>query len=109
MFRVHMTRSAEDDIAAILHYLLSQQAGSAAEALWNSLEEALNSLHEWPLRGHVPPELAEFPDKHIREIHVDVYRVMYRIADDQVFVLFIADRRRDIQKALLDRALRFGL
>ncbi|MDR2744124.1 MAG: type II toxin-antitoxin system RelE/ParE family toxin [Desulfovibrio sp.] len=109
MFSVHLSKLAEDGLNAIMDYLLSQDADSATLELWENFEDAFNSLREFPSRGHLPPELHEYPDKHIREIHVGVYRVIYRIRNNEVFVLFIADSRRDIQKLLLDRALVFGL
>jgi toxin ParE1/3/4 len=108
MFTVHITKLAEDDLNAIIDYLLFQDADSVALELWEDFEAAFNSLREFPSRGHLPPELHEYPDKRIREMHVGVYRVIYRIRNNEVFVLFIADSRRDIQKLLLDRALTFG-
>jgi toxin ParE1/3/4 len=109
MFAVHVTQAAMDDLSSILDYLLGQDAVSAASALWQDFEDAFDSLRELPLRGHIPPELADHPDKRIREIHVSVYRLVYRIIHDEVFILFIVDGRRDMQKSLVERALRFGL
>jgi len=105
---VHITRRAEEDITAVLDYLLAQDAASAAVLLWRNFEEAFASLKRYPARGHMPPELQDYPDKRIRETHVDVYRLIYRYFDQDVYILFIADGRRDIQDALLERVLRFG-
>lgn len=109
MFSVQITKAAEDDVAAIINYLLAQGADDVAAELWEGFEEAFRTLRTFPLRGHTPPELAEYPDKHIRELHVSVYRLIYRVIREEVFILFVADGRRNIAKALLDRALRFGL
>ncbi len=109
MFSVQITKAAEDDIAAIIDYLLAQDAGDVAAELWGNFEEAFRTLRTFPLRGHMPPELAEYPDKRIKEIHVSVHRLIYRVIQEDVSILFIVDGRRNITKALLDRALRFGL
>lgn len=109
MFSVHITKAAEDDLDAVMDYLLVQGADAVAVELWQDFEEAFAALQTLPLRGHTPPELVEHPDKRIREIHVSVYRLVYRVVRDEVFILFIADGRRDIEKTLIERALRFGL
>jgi len=41
-----------------------------------------------------------------REIHVKVYRIMYQITGDDIFVHCILDGRRDIQDLLQKRLLR---
>ena len=105
---VHVTRHAEEDIVAILDYLLAQDAASAAADLWRRFDEAFASLQRYPARGHVPPELLEYPDRRIRELHVGVYRLIYRYFEQDVYILFVADGRRNIQDALLERVLRFG-
>lgn len=109
MFGVHVTKAAEGDIESAIDYLLSQGADDAALGLWQAFEEAFASLKKLPLRGHFPPELGEHPDKRIREIHVSVYRLIYRVIENEVYILFVSDGRRDIQKTLLERALRFGM
>ena len=94
------------DIAAIIDYWVGQEA--YANDLWSKFEKAFASLRKFPMRGHIPPELAEYPDKRIREIHVNPYRLIYRIMDKQLYILFVVDGRRDIQSSLMERALRFG-
>jgi toxin ParE1/3/4 len=108
MFTVHVTRYAEEDIAAIMDYLLAQDAAPTAADLWRRFEDAFASLKQFPARGHVSPELQEYPGKHVRELHVGVYRLIYRYSEQDVYILFVADARRNIQDALLERALRFG-
>jgi toxin ParE1/3/4 len=109
VFAVYITQAAESDIEAAVDYLLSQDADAAAASLWQEFEDAFATLKNLPLRGHVPPELEGYPDKHIREIHSNVYRLIYRIIGHDVYILFVAHGRRDIQKTLIDRVLRFGM
>ena len=109
MFTVHIASAAEGDMEAALDYLLAQDARGAALDLWQAFEKAFASLEMFPLRGHVPPELHFYPDKRIREVHVYAYRLSYRVVEEDVYILFVADGRRDIQQALIERALRFGM
>jgi toxin ParE1/3/4 len=106
-YSIQITREAENDITSTLEYLLAQNASQAARELWQDFEKAFASLNKFPLRGLLPPELFEYPDKRIREIHAGAYRIMYRVSDRNIYILFVADRRRNIQTTLLDRALRF--
>ena len=105
-WQVFTTQGAETDIDSIISYLLAQDESESATRLLAELAETLDSLSTFPLRGHLPPELSEHPDKNIREVHVSAYRVIYRVIAQDVFIIFVADGRRNIQQALLTRALR---
>ena len=105
-YQVSITQGAEADIASIIDFLLAQGDEGFAEQLLLEFSDAFKSLEQLPSRGHYPPELAELPDKAIRELHVSVYRLIYRIVGGDVFILFVADGRRNIQQALINRALR---
>ena len=108
MYKVQITRQAEEDVNSIIDYLLSQEALAAVRELWSEFEKAFTSLDKFPLRGHVPPELSEYPDKRIREVHASVYRIIYRVTGKQVHVLAVFDGRRDLQSILVERALRIN-
>ena len=68
------------------------------------MEAAFEGLAEFPLRGRYPTELAEIGILEYREVSVTPYRVIYLLSGDYVYVLVIADGRRDLQ-ALLERRL----
>ena len=107
-YQVSITQGAEADISSIVDYLLTQNEAELAAQLLQEFAKAFNSLEQLPHRGHFPPELAELPNKHIRELHVSVYRLIYRIIEQDVLILFVADGRRNIQQALVNRALRLN-
>ena len=107
-YQVSITQGAEADISSIVDYLLTQNEAELVAQLLQEFAKAFNSLEQFPHRGHFPPELAELLDKHIRELHVSVYRLIYRIIEQDVLILFVADGRRNIQQALVNRALRLN-
>ena len=107
-YQVIITQGAEADISSIVDYLLAQDEGELAAQLVLEFAEVFKSLEKLPHRGHFPPELAELPDKNIRELHVSAYRLIYRIAEQNALILFVADGRRNIQQALVNRALRLN-
>ncbi|MBP6724717.1 MAG: type II toxin-antitoxin system RelE/ParE family toxin, partial [Halioglobus sp.] len=59
---------------------------------------------ENPQRGAYPKELMAIGLREYREIFFKPYRIIYRVMDKKVYVMVIADGRRDMQ-ALLQRRL----
>ena len=57
-----------------------------------------------PERGSNPRELLDLGVREHRQLLFKLYRMIYRVMDDTVYVLVIADGRRDIP-ALLERRL----
>lgn len=103
-FAVELTQGAEDDLEAIHAFLAEYRGADDAEALLDSLLEKIATLEQYPLRGSVPKELEALGIREFRQILLHHYRLIYRVAGSKVFVLVIADGRRDMQ-ALLERRL----
>ena len=57
-----------------------------------------------PQRGTYPKELLAIGLREYREIFFKPYRIIYRVMNQNVYVMVIADGRRDMQ-ALLQRRL----
>jgi toxin ParE1/3/4 len=62
-------------------------------------------LSESPERGAYPKELLALGIRDYREIFFKPYRILYRVLDKNVYVLLIADGRRDMQSLLQRRLL----
>ena len=62
------------------------------------------NLSEQPQRGSYPKELLEIGVREYREVFFKPYRIIYRVAENNVYVLVIADGRRDM-RMLLERRL----
>ena len=104
-----MTRLADRDVAEAIRYLIEKFEFQAAKDFVEEIERAMQSLEKYPFRCPVPRELKDFPDNSIREILVFSHRLIYRIIDSDVFVLFVPHGKRSIEDELVMRALRFGL
>ena len=74
------------------------------DVLLDRLLAAIETLETFPLRGSVPRELDALGIREFRQILVEPYRLIYRVVGKTVFVMVIADGRRDMQ-ALLERRL----
>jgi len=103
-FEVELTQGAEDDLEAIHRYLAGHRSPSTAETLLDAFLERIATLEPQPERGSVPAEFEALGIREFRQILLDPYRLIYRVLDGKVFILVVADGRRDMQ-ALLERRL----
>ena len=104
-FDVELTQGAEDDLEAIYDYLAENRSVDDAEALLDALLEKVAMLERFPLRGNVPKELDALGIREFRQVQLWPYRLIYRVAGGTVFILLIADGRRDMQTLLEARLL----
>jgi toxin ParE1/3/4 len=103
-FEVELTQGAEDDLEAIYHYLAENRGTDDADALLEAFLDKIAKLERYPLRGSVPKELEALGIREFRQILLHHFRLIYRVVGSKVFILVIADGRRDMQ-ALLERRL----
>ncbi len=104
-FRVLWTLSAVQDLEAMAAYI-ARDSLRAADRLLKRMEERAVSLETTPKRGRIVPELAAFGMQDWRELIARPHRLIYRVADDRVYVLAVLDARRDLEDLLLERLLR---
>ena len=103
-FLVQLTHDAARDLEEICDYIDRHDAPDRADHVLEQIEKAFHSLSEHPHRGNSPKELLDIGLREYREIFFKPYRIIYRVMGDNVYVLVIADGRRDMQ-ALLQRRL----
>lgn len=104
LLAVELTRGAEDDLEAIHAYLAGHRSAEDADALLDAFLKKIETLERYPARGAVPKELETLGIRDFRQVLLELYRLIYRIVGEKVFILLIADGRRDMQ-ALLERRL----
>src|SRR3954470_4777194 len=103
-FAAKLTRGAEDEREKLFDHLAEQGSPAIADALLDSILEKIDALERSPHRGGVPKELAELGIRTFRQIVLPPYRIIHRVIGQEVFILLVADGRRDMQ-ALLERRL----
>ncbi len=69
------------------------------------IEEAFRGLAEHPYRGSYPRDLLDIGIRKYREVFFKPYRIVYRTVGATVYVLVIADGRRDMRSLLQRRLL----
>ncbi len=105
-FAVLLTDDAAHDLEALCDYIEQHDVPGKADYVLEQIEKALNSLSENPQRGACPKELQAVGLREFREILFKPYRIIYRVMEKKVYVLLIADGRRDMQSLLQRRLLR---
>ena len=102
---VQLTDDAVEDLAEIYDYLGRHQSPARANDVLEQIESRFFSLSEYPRSGSHPKELLHVGIQEYREVLSYPYRIIYRVLHEQVFVLVIADGRRDMQTLLQRRLL----
>lgn len=105
-FTVHLVEDAEKDLLDIYQYIAVNDSVEQADRLLDHLEETVQKLETFPLRGHIPSELERIGVFDFKEINYKPFRIIYEIRESEVFVHCILDGRRDLQELLQKRVLR---
>ena len=104
-FPVFLTDDAARDLEDLCDYIDLHDVPGKADYVLEQLEKAFSSLSEKPHRGAYPKELLSIGVREYREIFFKPYRIIYRVIENNVSVLLIADGRRDMQTLLQRRLL----
>lgn len=106
-FTVFLTDDAARDLEALFNYINLHDSQQKAEYVLEQIEKAFINLSELPERGNHPHELLALGIREYREVFFKPYRIIYRVMDKTIYVMLIADGRRDMQ-SLLERRLLGG-
>jgi toxin ParE1/3/4 len=104
-FEVVITTGAERDLAELDAYIAQHDSPGNADHVLDQLLRVIDRLAHFPERGVCPSELAELGAREFRQVFFKPYRVIYRIHGKRVFVVVIADGRRDMRTLLMQRLL----
>lgn len=86
-------------------YIESHDVPGRADYVLDDIEKAFSGLSGNPERGVYPKELLAVGLREYREIFFTPDHVIYRIMDEKVYVMVIADGRREMQVLLQRRLL----
>jgi toxin ParE1/3/4 len=100
-----MSASAERDLSLLVGYIAEGDSLDKAEHVLAKLTGLIESLAEHAERGVVVNELRAIGITQYQQLVWKPYRVVYEIEGDTVFVMVVADGRRDMQTLLQRRLL----
>ena len=104
-YAVLLTQGAEQDLESIHDYIAEFDCIANANYVLDQLMEVVDGLAQFPERGSYPKELVALGIKEYRQTAFKPYRVIYRVAGNQVLIYLIVDGRRDMQSVLARRLL----
>lgn len=105
-YDVQVSKGAEGDLTEIVAFLMEREGPAVAGRILEGILNAANDLAKLPERGSHPKELLKLGIREFRQVMFQPYRLIYRIAGNRVFLLLVADGRRDFQSLLERRVLR---
>jgi toxin ParE1/3/4 len=104
MHQIIWTNVAENDLKEIIEYISINNPLNALKILQKIKNKALN-LYTLPERGRVVPELQEQGISQYRELVIPPWRLIYRIAEREIYVLSVLDSRQNVEDILLKRLI----
>jgi len=102
---VFLTDDAARDLEELYDYIALHDAPQRANYVLEQIEKAFSRLSKFPKRDAHPKELLALGILEYRETFFKPYRIIYRVLDKDVYILLIADGRRDMQTLLQRRLL----
>jgi toxin ParE1/3/4 len=105
-YSIRLTDEAKRDIESIAFYIAQNDDPRKAKNLVAKLKATIESLSMFPERGAYPVELLLLDIRIIREVYYGPYRIFYRITEQVVQILAVADGRRDLETFLANRVFR---
>ena len=101
-FEVIWAGVAEHDLKDIVAYSAPDSPTNALKIL-PKIKQKVSNLYIFSEQGRPVPELYEQGILIYRELIVEPWRIIYRVAEKQVFVLAVLDARHNIEDILLRR------
>ena len=105
-YNIYFTKGAKQDLFDIYSYIKEKGYPLNAKNLLDQIKTTCQNLSNIPNRGHLPPELEQVGVFDYRETNIKVYRIIYQVINENIYIHCILDGRRDIQGILLKRLLR---
>lgn len=104
-YEVLITPSAERDLEQLVDYIADHDSPARADHVLAKLLDVISGLASFPERGSFAKELLTLGVRDFRQVFFKPYRVIYRVAGAQVFIMVVVDARRDLQALLARRLL----
>ena len=96
---------AERDLREIIAFIASDNLQNALRVL-EKIRDKSAELYAFSERVRVVPELHSCGIFIYRELIVSPWRVLYRIAEGNVYIMAVLDSRRNVEDILLHRLIR---
>ena len=103
-YNVIWTASAQYDLELVIQYIKIDSA-KIAKDIFYEIKHECQELESMPERKRVVPEFQQIGILKYREVIYKRWRVVFKIEDLNVYILIVADSRRNIEDILFQRLL----
>jgi len=103
-YQVVWAAVAENDLKVIIGFISVESPGNALKIL-KKIKKRASNLYTLPERGRIVPELQDQGISQYRELIISPWRLIYRIAEHEVYVLSVIDSRQNVEDILLKRLI----
>lgn len=103
-YKVIWASVAENDLVNIIENIAEGSPQNAIKILAKIRKQA-SALCSFPERGRIVPELYGQGILVYRELMISPWRLMYRVAEKEIYVLSLIDSRRNVEDILLKRLI----
>ena len=104
IYRVFWTQTAQQDLKNIIEYIAADSE-IQTRRVYLVIKQKAENLRQMPLQGRVAPELRYYGVLTYRELISPPWRIIYKTAENIVWVLAVIDGRRNVEDILLDRLI----
>lgn len=101
-FNVVWASIAEKDLINIVEYIAEDSPRNALNIL-AKIKKQSSALCSHPERGRILPELYDQGISQYRELIIASWRLIYRISEQNVYVLSVIDSQRNVEDVLMKR------
>ena len=93
---------AEKDLINIIEYIAEDSPQNAIKIL-AKIRKQVSDLYTMPERGRIVPELYDQGILLYRELIIVPWRLIYRMSEQEIYVLSVIDSRRNVEDILMKR------
>ena len=104
-FKVTWAGPARFDLIEIASFIARDSPAAVLRAI-RTIREKIAKLTVSPQRARLVPELSKQGISRFRELIIPPWRVLFRIEENEVFILMVVDSRRNLEDILFMRLLR---
>lgn len=101
-----LTYDAISDLKIIADGVRQRDGAGRCEQVIDKIVKAAQDLAHTPQMGGRIRELVDLGNREYREILAGPYRLVYRVVEQKIHIVLIADNRKDIRALLEQRLLR---
>lgn len=101
-YQVFWTQTAQQDLRKIIKFIADDNKVNA-ERIYTEIRDKSSDLQQMPLRGRIVPELRYYGILLYREIIIPPWRVIYKVEENEAWMLAVIDGRRNVEDILLQR------